>query len=195
MNPAVKRAIAEIPADAWTTIEYTDAVFDETTSTWVSRAEVAEIGFTAFSSRKKDERIPGRLVVRRIPELNPKAGTGQDTLFTTHRYHAFFTTVDADVLDTVTADRTHRKHAIIEQVNADLKDSALAHLPSGVFAANSAWLVTAGLGLQPHPHRRAPRRGRLRQGQNRYDPPQTHPRPGQNRLQLPEDMPSPARSL
>ncbi len=53
MNPAVKRAIAEIPADAWTTIEYTDAVFNETTSTWVSRAEVAEIGFTAFSSRKK----------------------------------------------------------------------------------------------------------------------------------------------
>ncbi|THJ65107.1 IS1380 family transposase, partial [Arthrobacter echini] len=40
-------------------------------------------------------------------------------------------------------DATHRKHAIIEQVNADLKDSALAHLPSGHFGANSAWLVTA----------------------------------------------------
>ncbi|MCQ6271804.1 transposase, partial [Pseudarthrobacter sp. R1] len=26
---------------------------------------------------------------------------------------------------------------------ADLKDSALAHLPSGAFAANSAWLVAA----------------------------------------------------
>jgi len=32
---------------------------------------------------------------------------------------------------------------IIEQNNADLKDSALAHMPSGVFAANSAWLVAA----------------------------------------------------
>jgi hypothetical protein len=143
MNPAVKRAIAGIPETAWETIEYTDAVFDETTSTWVSRAEVAETVFTAFSSRKKAERITGRLVVRRIPELNPKASDGQPALFETHRHHAFFTTVDAAALDTVAADKTHRKHAIIEQVNADLKDSALAHMPSGVFAANSAWLVAA----------------------------------------------------
>ena len=41
------------------------------------------------------------------------------------------------------ADKTHRGHAIIEQVHADLKNSALAHLPSGNFAANSAWLVLA----------------------------------------------------
>ncbi len=143
MDPAVKRAIAGIPATAWTTINYTDAVFDETTNTWVSRAEVAEVRFTAFSSRKKAEQITGRLVVRRIPELNPKASHGQPTLFDTHRHHAFFTTVDAKVLDTVAVDRTHRKHAQIEQVNADLKDSALAHMPSGVFAANSAWLVAA----------------------------------------------------
>ncbi|GAC1384262.1 MAG: hypothetical protein NVSMB43_24770 [Pseudarthrobacter sp.] len=33
----------------------------------------------------------------------------------------------------------------IEQVNADLKDSALAHLPSGVFTANAAWLVLAAM--------------------------------------------------
>jgi hypothetical protein len=46
-------------------------------------------------------------------------------------------------MDTVTADKTHRGHAIIEQVNADLKNSALAHLPSGVFTANAAWLVLA----------------------------------------------------
>jgi hypothetical protein len=47
------------------------------------------------------------------------------------------------VLDTVAADKTHRGHAIIEQVHADLKNSALAHLPSGKFMANSAWLVCA----------------------------------------------------
>ena len=41
------------------------------------------------------------------------------------------------------ADKTHRGHAIIEQVHADLKNSALAHLPSGKFAANAAWLVLA----------------------------------------------------
>ena len=143
MDPAVKRAIAAIPDAAWETIEYTDAVFDESSSTWVSRAEVAETVFTAFSSRKKDEQITGRLVVRRIPELNRKASDGQPTLFETHRHHAFFTTVDTEVLGTVAADKIHRKHAIIEQVNADLKDSALAHMPSSVFAANSAWLVAA----------------------------------------------------
>jgi hypothetical protein len=43
----------------------------------------------------------------------------------------------------VAADKTHRGHAIIEQVHADLKNSALAHLPSGKFAANAAWLVLA----------------------------------------------------
>jgi hypothetical protein len=140
MDPAVKRAIASIDDDAWTTIEYTDAIRDEATGKWISSAEVAEIPFTAFSSRRLSERIEGRLVVRRIPELNPFEGTGQATLFDTHRFHAFFTT---STLDTVTADKTHRQHAIIEQINADLKDSALAHLPSGIFTANAAWLVLA----------------------------------------------------
>ena len=140
MDPAVKRAIGTIADDAWTTIQYTDAIRDEATGTWISSAEVAEVAFTAFSSRKISERITGRLVVRRIPELNAFDGNGQPTLFDTHRFHAFFTTSD---LDTVTADKTHRQHAIIEQVNADLKDSALAHLPSGIFTANAAWLVLA----------------------------------------------------
>jgi len=83
--------------------------------------------------------------VRRIPELNPKTSDGQDTLFDTWRFHAFFTTTDADTIDTVAADQTHRRHAIIENVHADLKASALAHQPSGVFNANAAWLVCAGM--------------------------------------------------
>jgi hypothetical protein len=78
-------------------------------------------------------------VVRRIPDLNPGLG-GQQPLFDSWRFHAFFTTSD---LDTITADRVHRGHAIIEQVHADLKHSDLAHLPSARFAANSAWLVLA----------------------------------------------------
>lgn len=139
MDPHVKKAIAAIDDAAWQTIKYTDAVYDETTGTWVSSAEVAEVPFTAFTSKRKSQRIPGRLVVRRVPELNPK-DVDQPTLFDTHRFHAFFTTSD---LDTVTADTTHRAHAVIEQVNADLKDSALAHLPSGRFTANAAWLVLA----------------------------------------------------
>ena len=143
MDPKVKAAIATIGDGAWTTIEYTDAVFDEPTSTWVSRAEVTEIPFTAFTSKKKAEQVTGRLVVRRIPDLSPSAKDGQETLFDTWRFHAFFTTTDSETENTVAADKTHRGHAIIEQVHADLKHSALAHLPSGKFTANAAWLVLA----------------------------------------------------
>jgi len=109
------------------------------------RAEVAEIDFIAFASAKKSERVPGRLVVRRIPDFNAekKKAAGQGTLFDVWQFHAFFTTADPELLDTVAADKTHRAHAIIEQVHADLKNSALAHLPSGVFTANAAWLVLA----------------------------------------------------
>lgn len=53
------------------------------------------------------------------------------------------TIADSKLLDTVTAGKKQRQHAVIEQVNADLKNSALAHLPSGTFTANSAWLDCA----------------------------------------------------
>ncbi len=143
MDPKVKAAITTIGDQAWETIEYTDAIFEEATGRWISRAEVAEIEFTAFAGQKKADRMPGRLVVRRIPDLSPRSTDGQEPLFETWRFHAFFTTTDPDVLDTVAADKTHRGHAVIEQVHADLKNSAVAHLPSGKFAANAAWLVLA----------------------------------------------------
>ncbi|RFA17688.1 transposase, partial [Subtercola boreus] len=138
-DPAVKRAIGTIPDDGWTKIKYTDAIYDQDTDTWTSDAEVAEVPYIAFSSKPKKDRIEGRLVVRRIPELNKKK-LSQPTLFDTYRFHAFFTT---STLDTITADQVHRRHAIIEQVHADLKNSALAHLPSGIFTANAAWLILA----------------------------------------------------
>ncbi len=43
----------------------------------------------------------------------------------------------------IEADQAHRDHAIVEQVIAELKDGALAHLPSGKYAANAAWLAHA----------------------------------------------------
>jgi hypothetical protein len=143
MDPKVKAAIASIAEQAWTAIEYPDALYDEESGRWISRAEVAEVPFTAFSTRKPAEQVPGRLVVRRIPDLNRPANPAQATLFQLWRFHAFFTTSDPADLDTVAADKTHRAHAIIEQVNADLKNAALAHLPSGKFTANGAWLVCA----------------------------------------------------
>jgi hypothetical protein len=143
LDKKVKAAIAAISEDAWTTIAYPNAVFDEPTGRWISRAEVAEIDFVAFTSKKKADQVPGRLVVRRIPDLAPKADNSQASLFQVWRHHAFFTTTPREVADTVAVDKIHRGHAIIEQVHADLKDSALAHLPSGKFNANAAWLVLA----------------------------------------------------
>ncbi len=141
----VKRAIAAIGEDAWTTIKYPQAIWDDDTNTWISRAQVAEIDFTAFTAQAKDHHVPGRLVVRRIPDVNANKNkaAGQATLFDVWRFHGLFTTVPQDQLDTVAMDQTHRQHAVIENVHADLKNSALAHLPSGHFAANAAWLVLA----------------------------------------------------
>lgn len=38
----------------------------------------------------------------------------------------------------IQAEGQHRGHAVVKQVLADLTSGALAHLPSGVFAANAA---------------------------------------------------------
>jgi hypothetical protein len=43
------------------------------------------------------------------------------------------------------AEVSPRGHVIVEQVIADLKAGPLAHLPSGQFAANAAWLVCAAI--------------------------------------------------
>lgn len=132
-SPHILWSIEPVPR----TVNREEPIYDADTEQWVSRAEVAEIDFTAFTSKATALQIPGRLVLRRIPDLQPQ-GNG---LFQVWRFHAFFTTSD---LDTVSADKTHRGHAIIEQVHADLKASALAPLPSGTFNANAAaWLVCA----------------------------------------------------
>jgi hypothetical protein len=50
MNPAVTRAIAAIPDEAWTPIHYPNAFVDEDTGRLVSDAEVAEVpAFTSFT--------------------------------------------------------------------------------------------------------------------------------------------------
>ena len=102
MDQRVKVAIASIGEDAWTTIEYTDAVFDDTSGRWISRAEVAEIDFVAFAAQPKADQVPGRLIVRRIPDVHADQhrAAGQDGLFDVWRFHAFFTTTDPQVLDT-----------------------------------------------------------------------------------------------
>lgn len=118
MTPNIKAAIAGIADDAWTAIEYTDSIRDEQTGELISRAEVAEVAFTAFASAKNTDRVLGRLVVRRILDFNAPKDPRQASLFELWRFDAFFTSTDPDKLDTVAADKTHRGHAIIEQVHA-----------------------------------------------------------------------------
>jgi hypothetical protein len=134
-NTAVERAITGIDDDAWTPVSYPGAVRDPDTGEWISDAEVAEIGYTAFASTP--DRITARLVVRRV-----KDARFRDALFPVWRYHPFFTNTDLPVAE---ADVTHRQHAIIETVFADLIDGPLAHMPSGRFGANSAWVLCAAI--------------------------------------------------
>ena len=139
LNPPVRKAIDAIPADAWTKIKYTTAVWDEHAQAWISDAEVAEIGFTAFGSKAKAKQVTARLIVRRVPDLNP---ANQSPLFTVYHHHAVFINSPLPMLE---AEKAHRAHAIVEQVIADLKNRPLAHLPSDRFWANSAWLVCAAM--------------------------------------------------
>jgi hypothetical protein len=143
-DKAITAAIAGIGEDGWTAIHYPRAVFDDQLQQWVSDAEVAEIPFTAFASRSKTRQVSARLIVRRVRDANPDHVhvNAQGELFRVWRHHAVFTDSPLPMLE---AERDHRRHAIIEQVIADLKNSALAHLPSGHFAANSAWLVLAAM--------------------------------------------------
>ena len=116
-------------------------VWDDQLGAWISDAEVAETEYTAFAS-KKGQAVTARLVVRRVRDLNKKEADGQDELFSVWRYHAVFT--DSPFV-LAQAEGQHRDHAVVEQVFADVTSGPLAHMPSGVFAANAAWLAIAAM--------------------------------------------------
>jgi hypothetical protein len=131
-NPSVNAAITQIQPTAWTPIHYPDAFVDEQTGQLISDAEVAEIGYTAFTGRPRGRQVAGRLIVRRVKRINPKAAPGQGELFTTCRHHAVFVT---SAFHTLQAEAQHRGHAIVEQVIADAAASA----------------SSVGRGFGPHP--------------------------------------------
>jgi hypothetical protein len=143
MDAAVTAAISRIPEEDWVPIKYPNAIWEEAEGRWVSDAQVAEIDYTAFTSRAKAEHVTARLIVRRVKRLNPKTvPAGQDELFATYRHHAVLTDSPLQML---AAEASHRDHAIIEQVIADMKSGPLAHAPSGYFSANGAWTVLAAI--------------------------------------------------
>ena len=114
-------------------MHYPGAVADPDTGALISDAEVAETPYTLRLGSGRT--ITVRLVVRRVKDARyPEA------LFPVWRYHPFVTNSD---LPTTEADLTHRRHAIIETTFADLIHGPLAHIPSGLFSANCAWLGCA----------------------------------------------------
>ncbi len=133
------------PDSGWTPIRYPNAIYDEDEERWVSDAEVAEIGFTAFTSRRRCVHVPARLIVRRVRRLNPATAPAshgrQGELFAAYRYHAVFTDSSEAML---AAEATHRDHTIIEQIIAESKNGPLAPALR-VFTANAAWLTCAAI--------------------------------------------------
>ena len=134
-NPRITTAIEAIDEAAYTPVHYPGAVEDPDTATLISDAEVAETPYPLRLAPGK--KITTRLVVRRV-----KDARYPDALFPVWRYHPFLTN---SALPTTEADITHRRHAIIETTFADLIDGPLAHIPSGLFAANCAWLACAAI--------------------------------------------------
>jgi hypothetical protein len=86
-NRTVAAVIDAIDEDAWTPVKYPGAVRDPDTGAWISDAEVAEIGFTAFASTP--HAVTARLIVRRVNDARYR-----DALFPVWRYHPFFTNTD-----------------------------------------------------------------------------------------------------
>jgi hypothetical protein len=130
MNPQIRAAIAAIDEKAWTPIPYWLSTPE------VSGADVAETSYTCFSGTRHATCV--RLIARRV---KPTPGS-QLALFTDWDYHAFVTDRLGDTLE---LEADHRRHAVVEQRIAELKAAGLAHLPSGKFTANAAWLALAVL--------------------------------------------------
>jgi hypothetical protein len=112
----VRAAVEAIPEQCWQRIDYPAG----------GEGQIAE---TTYAGR--------RLVVRRTRLLGAQAELWPDW-----RHFAFLTNRTDDI---ALVEAEHRDHAVVEQVIADLKDQALAHFPSGHYAANAAWTVLAAL--------------------------------------------------
>jgi hypothetical protein len=110
-------AIAEIPESAWQTLA------DYPTD---GEAQIAE---TTYGAK--------RMIVRRTRLIGAQAELWPDWR------HFPFLTNRTEAIDVVEVE--HRQHAVVELTIRDLKDQALAHFPSGQFAANSAWTTIAAI--------------------------------------------------
>jgi hypothetical protein len=166
MDPAVKAAIAAIPEDAWAAIKYPRAIWDDQLRAWVSDAEIAEIAYTAFAS-KKGQAVTARLIVRRVKDLNRKAGEGQDELFPVWRCHPVFTDSPFTLAQ---AEEQHRDHAVVEQVFADRTERAHGSHAIGIIRRQRRLAGLRRDHAQPGPRRWVPGLALPRQSQGRHHP-------------------------
>jgi hypothetical protein len=103
-------------------------------SAWVALSDYSPGGEAQIAETK----LGGwRLIVRRTRLVGKQA-----ELFPNWQYFAFATNRTEPLL---LVETEHREHAVVELAIRDLKDQALAHFPSGRYAANSAWTVIAAL--------------------------------------------------
>ena len=109
---------------------------------WVSDAEVAEVQYTAFASRK-GQAITARLIVRRVRDLNrdsrPGPGRAVYRLAVPRRLHRLAVRpCSRPRSSTAATPRSSRS-------SPTGPTGPLAHLPSGCFPANAAWLALAAI--------------------------------------------------
>jgi hypothetical protein len=122
LSASLRKVIEKMPEGAWAKIPY-----------WMEGgADVAETTYKAFGQAEL------RLIVRRV---KPTPGS-QLALFTKYEYHAFVTDRQGATLE---LEADHRRHAEVELVIRDLKEGPWAHMPSGRFGANAAWLALGAI--------------------------------------------------
>jgi hypothetical protein len=154
VNASIRAAIAAIGEDAWTTIKYPRAIWDDQLGAWISGDEIAEKQYTAFASRKC-QAVTARLIVRRVHDRNKagrnRAGRAVPRLaLPCHLHNSPF--------ELIQAEGQHRDHAVVEevfveQVFADVTNGPPAHLPRG-FRRERGLAVDRGHGAQPPSRRR-----------------------------------------
>ena len=123
----IRAAIEAIDEQAWQPIPYWLSTPE------VSGADVAETTYTAFTG---NDAMPVRLVVRRV---RPTPGSSS-------RCSPPGTTTPSSPTDPATCSRSRPTTAGTRSSSrriAELKSAGLAHLPSGNFMANAAWLALA----------------------------------------------------
>ena len=133
------KAIGTIDEDAWTTIKYTDAVFDEPPGPGSPAPR---------SPRSPSPRSPPGRRPSRSPAGSSSAGSptstrkpaGQPTLFDTWRFHAFFTTQHPGHRRRGQDPPRTRHHRAGPRRPERLRPGPPA---LGKFTANAAWLVLA----------------------------------------------------